>query len=90
MSTLVDKDKKFGPQMDKFGEPRFLEQVKMFYERAAAKTGIPEDYLKLIQACDSVVRFNIPLKRDNGQVETITCYRYTPFILLSFYSYLFY
>lgn len=47
----------------------------MFYERAARKTGIPEDYLRLIQACDSVIRFNIPLKRDNGTMDTITCYR---------------
>jgi glutamate dehydrogenase (NAD(P)+) len=67
--------KKFGPQLDKNQEPRFLEQVKMFYERAAKKTGIPEDYLRLIQACDSVIRFNIPLKRDNGTMDTITCYR---------------
>lgn len=47
----------------------------MFYDRAAAKTGIPEDYLKVIQSCNSVIRFNIPLVRDNGSVETITCYR---------------
>mmetsp|Transcript_20450 Transcript_20450/g.15073 ORF Transcript_20450/g.15073 Transcript_20450/m.15073 type:complete len:129 (-) Transcript_20450:308-694(-) len=47
----------------------------MFYERASKKTGIPEDYLKVIQACNSVIRFNIPLVRDNGTVETITCYR---------------
>jgi len=47
----------------------------MFFERAAAQTGIPEDYLKVIQACNTVVRFNIPLMRDNGNLETITCYR---------------
>jgi len=47
----------------------------MFYNGAAAKTGIPEEYLKLIQACNAVVRFNIPLRRDNGKLETITCYR---------------
>jgi len=29
-------------------EPRFLEQVKQFYERAAKKTGIPDDWLALI------------------------------------------
>jgi hypothetical protein len=64
-----------GPRNDQNNEPRFLEQVRMFYNGAAAKTGIPEEYLKLIQACNAVVRFNIPLRRDNGKLETITCYR---------------
>ena len=56
-------------------EPRFLEQVKQFYERAAPQTGIEDDHLKLIQSCQSVIRFNIPLRRDDGSLETITCYR---------------
>jgi len=29
----------------------------------------------MIKACNTVVRFNIPLRRDNGKLETITCYR---------------
>ena len=52
-----------------------MEQVKLFYNEAAAKTGIDEQYLNLIRACQAVVRFNIPLRRDNGKLETITCYR---------------
>ena len=28
-----------------------------------------------MQACKAVIRFNIPLKMDNGDVKTITCYR---------------
>ena len=56
-------------------EPRFLEQVELFFNRAAAKTNIQEDYLEQIKACDTVVRFNIPLVRDNGTIESITCYR---------------
>lgn len=64
-----------GPNLDEHGEPRFLEQVKLFYNAAAAKTGIDPQYLKLIQSCNSVVRFQIPLRRDNGTLETITCYR---------------
>jgi glutamate dehydrogenase (NAD(P)+) len=31
--------------------------------------------LKYIMACDSVVRFQIPVIRDNGKLETLTCYR---------------
>ena len=67
--------KKFGPKLDENNEPRFLEQVKMFYENAASKTGIDPQYLNLIKACQTVIRFNIPLRRDDGSLETIACYR---------------
>lgn len=65
----------FGPKLDENEEPRFLEQVKLFYNDAANVTGIDAQYLRLIAACQTVVRFNIPLRRDNGDLETITCYR---------------
>jgi glutamate dehydrogenase (NAD(P)+) len=65
----------FGPKLDEFKEPRFLEQVKLFFDRAASKTDIPQEYLNLIKACNTVIRFNIPLRRDNGTIDTITCYR---------------
>jgi len=74
MATVTDP-KKFGPKLDENNEPRFLEQVKLFFNSAASKTGIPEEYLDMIKACNTVVRFNIPLRRDNGKLETITCYR---------------
>ena len=66
---------KFGPKLDAHGEPRFLEQVKLFYASAAPKTGISEEKLNHIKACEALVRFNIPLRRDDGSLETITCYR---------------
>lgn len=56
-------------------EPRFLEQTEAFFDRAALKTGISEDILKLIKVCDNILRFVIPLKKDNGTLELITCYR---------------
>jgi hypothetical protein len=56
-------------------EPRFLEQTEAFFDRAALKTGINEDFLKLVKVCDNILRFVIPLKRDNGTLELITCYR---------------
>jgi len=56
-------------------EPRFLEQVQLFVDHAASKTNIPQDMLKYIMACDHVLRFQIPVKRDNGVIETFTCYR---------------
>jgi glutamate dehydrogenase/leucine dehydrogenase len=47
----------------------------MFLERAASKTDIPHDMYKFIESCQAVVRFNIPLKMDNGSIKTVTCYR---------------
>ena len=72
--TTVDPAN-FGPKLDQHEEPRFLEQVKLFFDRAATKTDVPQEYLQLIKACNTVIRFNIPLRRDNGTVETVTCYR---------------
>lgn len=43
--------------------------------RAAGKIDIEEDYYQLIESCASVIRFNIPLTRDDGSVETIACFR---------------
>ena len=62
-------------KLDELGEPRFLENVKMFLGRAAQKTEIPDDMYRFIQACNSVIRFNIPLKMDDGSIRTIPCYR---------------
>lgn len=71
----------YGPKkIDQFQEPRFLEQVKLFFDRAASKTDVPQEYLQVIKACNTVIRFNIPLRRDNGKIETVTCYRYDLFI----------
>jgi glutamate dehydrogenase (NAD(P)+) len=60
-----------------------LEQVKLFFDRAAGKTDVPEEYLEVIKACNSVIRFNIPLRRDNGKIETITCYRYLSYLYIN-------
>lgn len=57
------------------GEPRFLENVKLFLERAAKKTDIPDDMYNVIESCASVVRFNIPVRMDNGKMQTFPCYR---------------
>lgn len=75
MRQFAAAQQKFGPKLDENNEPRFLEQVKLFYNEAAGQTGIEDQYLNLIKACQTVVRFNIPLRRDNGSLETITCYR---------------
>ena len=55
--------------METEGEPRFLEQVYAHYDSAGKKSGVSEDYLKFIRACDNIFRFEIPLRRDNGSIE---------------------
>ena len=62
-------------KLDALGEPRFLENVKLFFGRAATKTNIPQDMFKFIQSCKNVVRFNVPLRMDDGTIRTVTCYR---------------
>lgn len=56
-------------------EPRFLEMVKMHYDKAAKFTNVSEDLLSFIKECNTMVRFNIPLQRDDGSLEMLTCYR---------------
>jgi glutamate dehydrogenase (NAD(P)+) len=63
------------PSAGHFKEPRFLENVQLMVEAAAAKVKIKPDMLKYITSCDDLVRFQIPFHRDNGKMETLTCYR---------------
>ena len=48
----------------------------MHFNDAAKLTGIDQEYLDMIRACQAVVRFNIPLRMDDGSLRTVTCYRY--------------
>ena len=66
---------KFADRLDKNKEPRFLEQVKYYMERAAKSTDVPAEYLKAISECNATLRLNFPVVRDNGTIETITAYR---------------
>jgi glutamate dehydrogenase (NAD(P)+) len=61
--------------MGEVKELKFLENVQMMVDNAAQKANIKPDMLKYIMACDNVIRFQIPIRRDNGQLETLTCYR---------------
>jgi glutamate dehydrogenase (NAD(P)+) len=49
--------------------------VKMIFDKAGPHTSVPEDWISYIKACNTAIRFNIPLRRDDGKIETITCYR---------------
>jgi hypothetical protein len=43
--------------------------VKMNFDKAAKFTGIDEGLLSVIKACNSLLRVNFPLRRDDGSVE---------------------
>ncbi len=64
-----------GPHLDEHQEPRFLEMVKLHFENAALYSKVDRHLLNVIKECNAVVRFNVPLKRNKGELEVITCYR---------------
>ena len=47
----------------------------MNFDAAAKLTKVPPGILDLIRECNSMVRVNFPLRRDNGSVEVIRGYR---------------
>ena len=56
-------------------EPKFLDQVQLYFNRASELTNINPDILRYIMACDRVLRIQFPVKLDNGQVKTFKAYR---------------
>ena len=71
---LADK----GPHLDVHGEPRFLEQIKMYVDEAAAKSRVNPQFLPSIKECNNVLRFQITITRDDGSLECVPAYRYPP------------
>jgi glutamate dehydrogenase/leucine dehydrogenase len=47
----------------------------MFLARAAKKTDISDDMYKVIESCNTIIKFNIPLKMDSGEIKTVECFR---------------
>ena len=64
-----------GPVTASDAEPRFLEMVKLNFDTAARFSGIDAGLLEVIKACNSLLRVNFPLHRDNGTTEVIRGYR---------------
>jgi glutamate dehydrogenase (NAD(P)+) len=56
-------------------EPRFLEMVKNYFDEAGKYTNIPPDMLELYKNCNTVLKVQFPLVRDNGKIEFIAAYR---------------
>ena len=49
--------------------------VKLNFDIACKHTAVKQDVLEVIKACDSLVRVNFPLRRDDGTIEVIRGYR---------------
>lgn len=53
----------------------FLGQVNQMFDKAAAQTDHARGVLYQIRACDNIVRFEFPIKRDDGTIQVIRGYR---------------
>ncbi|MFB5944666.1 Glu/Leu/Phe/Val family dehydrogenase [Albibacterium profundi] len=56
-------------------QPHFFHDVTEFFNRAAQFTNHDVGLLNQIKACNSVYRFQFPIKRDNGELEVIDAWR---------------
>ncbi|CAD8118936.1 unnamed protein product [Paramecium sonneborni] len=65
---------RFG-QSNEEGDVSFLEQVYQYFDKAAALTNIPVDMLNYYKKTDCVIKFHLPLVRDDGTVECIPAFR---------------
>lgn len=67
---------KFNPSFSSVaGEPKFLEMVHQYFDAASSYTRISPDKLNYYKKADCVIKFTIPLVRDDGTIESIEAYR---------------
>jgi len=57
------------------GLPNFFDEVNQYFDQAAAFTNYPPGLLDQIRGCNSVYRFDFPLRRANGRIEVIRAWR---------------
>lgn len=53
----------------------FFEQVNRYFDEAAALTDYPSGLLAQIRSCNSIYRFDFPLRREDGRIEVIHGWR---------------
>jgi glutamate dehydrogenase (NAD(P)+) len=53
----------------------FFDQVTQYFTEAAAFTDYPQGLLEQIRVCNSVYRFDFPLRRAGGTIEVIRAWR---------------
>ncbi len=58
------------------GSPQgFFGQVNRMFDDAASYTDHPRGVLSQIRACDNIIRFEFPIKRDDGTIQVVRGYR---------------
>ena len=57
------------------GHANFFDQVTQYFGEAAKFTGYPAGLLEQIRVCNSVYRFDFPLRRAGGEIEVIRAWR---------------
>jgi hypothetical protein len=62
-------------EQENLEEPEFLEMVQLYFDQATRYIEIPKNYLNLIKATKTAIKFNFPLVRDDGSIKTITAFR---------------
>ena len=53
----------------------FLDQVNRIFDEAAKHTGHEPTLLQQIKACNAVIQFNFPIRRDDGTLEVVSAWR---------------
>jgi glutamate dehydrogenase (NAD(P)+) len=56
-------------------QPNFFDEVNRTFDEAARFTDYPAGLLDQIRCCNSVYRFDFPLRRENGTIEVIHAWR---------------
>src|SRR5690606_10491769 len=57
------------------GPANFFDEVNQTFDRAAALTDYPPGLLEEIRGCNSIYRFDFPLRRDDGRIEVLRAWR---------------
>ncbi len=56
-------------------QANFFDQVTQYFDEAAKFTDYPQGMLEQIRVCNSVYRFDFPLRRNDGDIEVIHAWR---------------
>lgn len=56
-------------------ERRFYADVSRYFERAAVLTAHPRGLLQQIQCCNSLYRFDFPVRQGDGRIEVVRAWR---------------
>ena len=57
------------------GAPNFFDEVNQYFDQAAKFTDYPAGLLSQIRLCNSVYRFDFPLRRTDGRIDVIRAWR---------------